>query len=235
MTAAARSLPRRALAAGLDRLMRGALRGAFRRVEWAGPPPVLPEDAPVVIYANHHSFYDGYLFHVVLAEVLGRTGTIWMHDWDHYPFFAAAGAQPFPPDDPARRAATLRRTIRRMRRTPDLALILFPEGRLHPPDDGVLPFDDALVARLGRLLPAAAWCPVAVHVTWRGEARPTAILTAGTPHAEPDGGERARLETLLEALRCGAPLRARTLLEGRTGAPERFRFTALRGLCERLL
>lgn len=223
------------LAHALDRLIRRSLRRAFRRVVWVGPPPDLPADAPVVLYANHHSFYDGYLFHVLLGDLLQRPGTLWMHDWDRYPFFALAGVQPFPPDDPARRAATLRRTVRRMRERTALALVLFPEGRLHAPDEGIAPIDDALVRRLGRLLPAAAWCPIVVHVTWHGDALPIAFLTAGAPHAAPDGKERERLETLLHTLRTAPPADARTLLEGRAGPPDRWSFAPFRPFFERFL
>src|SRR5690606_20216387 len=101
---------------GMKRLVEAmivrALKGAFRRVCWVGPPPALVPGRPVVLYANHHSFFDGYLLWLLLARHLRRPATLWMRDWDRFPFFAAVGVQPFPDEDPARRAATLRRTLR---------------------------------------------------------------------------------------------------------------------------
>ena len=72
--------------------MRQALRRAFRRVSWAGPPPTLPPHTPVVLYANHHNFYDGYLAWLVIHHMLQRPTLTWMAEWDRYPFFAAVGA-----------------------------------------------------------------------------------------------------------------------------------------------
>lgn len=217
------------------RLMQRALRRAFRRVVWVGPLPTLPSGRPLVLYANHHSFYDGYLLWLVADRLFGRPCTLWMADWERYPLFAASGAQPFPPDDPAARAATLRRTARRFRERPDTVLIYFPEGRLHPPDEGVLPFDEALVARLGRLFPDALWWPVALHVTWWNEAHPTVLMAGGTPHATPPHDTRSRLAALLEGLRSAPPEATHVLLEGRRGPNESHDLRLLSPLFRRFL
>ena len=39
-----------------------ALRRAFRRVVWVGDWNPPPDDAPVILYSNHHAFYDAQIF-----------------------------------------------------------------------------------------------------------------------------------------------------------------------------
>ncbi len=213
--------PDRPLAAALvRRVVRRDLRRAFRRVCWAGPLPELPADAPLVLYANHHNYYDGHLLWLLLHHVLGRPGLLWMEEWTRFPLFAPLSVLPFPPDDAARRAATVRRTLRRMHRVPQTTLLYFPEGRLHPPEDGVLPFPDDAARRLARLLPAEAWWPVALHVTWWGEARPTALLAGGAPHVPADGRFHARLSEVWHTLRTATPRSTHVLLDGRRARSE---------------
>lgn len=208
----------------VEGLLRTELRRAFRRVYWVGPwPPSLP-NSPVIAYANHHHYYDGHLGWLLFQECLDRPTTLWMAEWDEYPFFGAVGAQPFPPEDSARRAATLRRTARRFQDTPETVLIYYPEGELHSPDEGIRPFGGDVTRRLARLYPTAQWWPFAIHVSWRGHARPTAFLTGGPVH-EADGHERERLTEEWSALQQPAPSPLHPLMEGRASASEVWSFS----------
>jgi len=214
--------------------LRWDLRRTFRRVTWVGPRlPELP-DGPVIAYANHHHFYDGHLAWLLFRAHLNRRPTVWMEEWDRFPFFAAVGAQPFPPDAPARRAATIRRTARRFRARPRSALVYYPEGTLHPSEDGIQEFRPEAMARLARLYPTATLWPYAVHVTWRNEASPTALLTGGSPH-EPDGQEHARLHRLWRRLKTSDDPPTITLLHGRRSPEERWDFSFASAFFERYL
>lgn len=218
----------------VEALLRFGLRRTFRRVCWVGDwPPSLP-DGPVIAYANHHHFYDGHLAWLLFRNQLERPSTVWMADWERAPFFTAVGAQPFPEDDPARRAATVRRTGRRFRAQPRTVLVYYPEGTLHPPDEGILAFDASAIQRLARLYPNVTWWPYSVHVTWRDEARPTALLTGGVPH-KPDGKERARLQRLLDTLVEGGTHSTKTLLRGYRSFEEQWSFSLLSSFFERYL
>lgn len=227
--------------------MRHDLTSAFRRVVWVGAwPPPLP-DGPLICFANHHHFYDGHLCWLLLTRRLGRPSTIWMAEWDRFPFFAAVGAQPFPRDDAARRAATVRRTARRFRNAPRTVLVYFPEGDLYPPDGGIRSFPEAALGRFARLYDDAAWWPLAIHVTWRGDARPTALLAGGTPRDAPGRADaetaRSRLQRIWNELRTfsasDGPLhahpRTETLLDGRRSASDLWSFSFATSFFDRYL
>jgi hypothetical protein len=228
VTSAARALVRLAL----ERVMLRDLRSTFRRVVWAGPGPVELPAGPLVLYANHHYVHDTYLLWLLAGHTLGRPARVWVEEWNRVPVFAPLGAMPFPADDPTVRSSTIRSTVRWLDGGRDPVLFLYPEGRLGPPDAGIAPFK-ADLGRLARVLPErVAWVPAAIHVTWWGEARPTALLAIGAPHATPDGAEDDRLETLIGSLAFIRPADvtnglSRVLLEGRRGMDER---TNLRGM-----
>jgi len=210
-----------------EALLRFDLRRSFQRVCWVGEwPPDVPE-GPLIAYANHHHFYDGHLAWLLFRARMNRCPTLWMAEWDRFPFFAAVGAQPFPPDAPSRRAATIRRTARHFRNRPRPVLVYYPEGTLHSPDDGIRAFDPSALQRLGELYPEASWWPYAVHVTWWDDATPTALLAGGDSH-EPDGQERTRLQHLWQLLRTPDRPSTHLLLQGYGSLEEwwDFSFTA---------
>lgn len=215
-------------------MLRYDLHSSFRRVYWVGAwPPPLP-DAPVIAYANHHHYYDGHLGWLLFREHLGRPTTLWMAEWDRFPFFGAVGAQPFPPDDPAERARTLHRTRTRFKKTPETVLIYYPEGELRQPDEGIGPFNSNGIERLSGIYERAVWWPFAIHVTWNGNARPIALLTGGSAH-DADGDEHDRLLTHWRRLQ-DPPYDNRTLLlEGSESASERWSFSLTRAFFSRYL
>lgn len=218
----------------VEAMLQFDLRRAFRHVYWVGEwPPALP-NGPVIAYANHHHYYDGHLGWLLFQEHLNRSATLWMAEWDRFPFFGAVGAQPFPPDDAARRAATLRRTARRFREAPRTVLIYYPEGKLRPPDEGIAPFNREAVARFASLYPEARWFPLAIHVTWRGDARPTALLTGGPPH-DVDGQEHERLLNHWQNLHRSDHSSLHLLSEGSPSAAEQWSFSFAASFFERYL
>lgn len=225
--------------AAVERLIERSLRRSFRRVVWVGPEPwhgadaVLSPGRPLVLYTNHHSFYDGYFLWLLARRVMDRPPLLWMNEWARIPLFGPLGTLPFPPDDAAQRLATIRETARRLRDDPRHVFLYFPEGELRSPDAGVAEFSRDAFRRLAKLFPdATQWWPVGIHVTWWGEDRPTALLTGGAPHDAPTG-ERDRLDALLETLRTTAPNTGRVLLDGRPSAHERWDLSVLAPLFRR--
>ncbi len=204
----------------VSRIMLSSLRKGFRRICWVGPLPNFEHNLPIVAYANHHTFYDGYVMWLLARELLGRETMLWMEDWDRFPFFAAVGAYPFPLDEPRRRLSTIRKTTRRMTADPNSFLIYFPEGELHPPEAGLLPIDTNNLKQLDRIFPDKYWWPISIHMTNRGETLPTLLLSGGTPHLSVTGQESQNLEKGLAFLKEAPHACSRLLLEGKKSDDE---------------
>lgn len=219
----------------VERIMLSSLRKAYRRVCWIGPIPNFDPDRPIVLYANHTTFHDGYLLWLVSKSLFNREVHLWMEEWDAFPLFGAVGARPFPRDDARQRIHTIRSTAHFLRDKPNSTLIYFPEGELHPPEEGVLPFPENVMPRLGNILPDAYWFPVGVHLTTRGEAQPTLMLTGGEPHMSPDGKERDRLVACVDLLQSRALDCERVLLGGKKSPDESWNMGFLRPFFRRYL
>ena len=154
-------------------MIRRSVRKAFHTVHWL-PPKETPK-APAILVANHHGWHDGYLMYLA-ATKLGVRVVDWIAEFDAFPLFAKVGGMRFPHDDPAARAATIRRTIRLMR-DDGRSLLLFAEGVLHRPP-GLMPFGKALET-VAHAVPAANVIPVAIRYELAMHERPEAWVRFG--------------------------------------------------------
>jgi len=163
---------------------------------------------PVILFANHHYWWDGYLGYW-LIRAWGRRMVVWMEAYRRFPPFRATGALPFPPDDPQVRARTVRRTVQILRTEP-AALLLFPEGVLHGDTERLLPFQRSL-HWLACRVPQATLLPLAIHIEPSYHQYPRAFLSVGAPFQSASTDETAWLaeaagavETLLRQTRADA-------------------------------
>ncbi len=219
-----------------ERTIRSELRSGLRRAVGVGGLEADPAPGrPLVVYANHHVYPDSFLLWFLTTQVWNRPMVVWMEAWDRAPLFGPVGALPFPADDARRRTRTVRETTRRMTADSKTALYLFPEGTQRIPGDGLGPFR-ADLERMARLLPSeTAWVPVGITTEWWGENRPTAVLAMGDVHDAPDGNERQRLESALEAAHAARPSDdLPVLFEGSPGADERWDLSRLAPFFERV-
>ncbi|GIV13844.1 MAG: lysophospholipid acyltransferase family protein [Armatimonadetes bacterium] len=134
-----------------------------------------------VFYANHHYWWDGYLCYQ-LARTWHRKAIGWMEAYRRFPPFGLLGALPFPPDNPARRAQTVRQTLEWLQ-SEKRVFFLFPEGRLHPNTHELLPFQRSL-AWLAKRLPEVGVAPLAITIQPSYHQYPVAYLTVGEPLPE---------------------------------------------------
>lgn len=157
-------------------MIRRSTRARLRNLWWN--PPQRDLTPPVILYANHHGWLDGYLmFHAVTK--LGLRSLDWIEEFDAFPLFAKVGGMRFARNDAMDRAKTIRRTIRLMR-TEKRSLVLFPEGTLHRPP-GLLPFQPTLDL-MARSVPGVSLVPVAILYEQSMHERPEAWLGFGEPH-----------------------------------------------------
>lgn len=168
------------LGLAVDRMIRRSVRKAFHTVHWNAP--AAPE-APAILVANHHGWHDGYLMYLAATQ-MGLRVVDWIAEFDAFPLFAKVGGMRFPADDPAARAATIRRTIRLMREE-RRSLLLFAEGVLHRPP-GLMTFGKALET-VARGVPGVRVVPVAIRYELSMHERPEAWLRFGTEVPVGDG------------------------------------------------
>jgi hypothetical protein len=163
---------------------------------------------PVILFANHHYWWDGYLGYW-LIRAWGYRAIAWMEAYRRFPPFGTLGALPFPPDDPVARACAVRRTVQILRTEP-AALLLFPEGVLHGDTERLLPFQRSL-HWLACRVPQATLLPLAIHIEPSYHQYPRAYLSVGAPFQSASTDETAWLaeaagavETLLRQTRADA-------------------------------
>ena len=157
-------------------MIRRTVKSRLRNLYWS--PPKDPLKQPVIFYANHHGWLDGYLMFEALTK-LDIHFLDWIEEFDSFPLFSKVGGMRFAKDDIIGRANTVRATIKLMR-SEDRSLILFPEGILHRPPN-LLPFGRSLEV-VANKVPNASLVPVAIYYELSMHERPEAWLSFGEPH-----------------------------------------------------
>lgn len=165
----------------VGRMIRRSVRHAFRRVYWM--PPAEPVQQPAILVANHHGWHDGYLMYHLVTR-FGLRSLDWIAEFDAFPLFAKIGGLPYPPADPLRRAASVRRTIRLMHEE-RRSLVLFAEGELHR-GPGLLPFGRSLEV-VARKVEGVQVVPVAIRYDVSLHERPEAFILIGEPVQQGEG------------------------------------------------
>lgn len=204
---------------------------ALRLARW-GEPPDAAEGAPLVVYANHPSWWDGAVFILLAAGLFPRRESYAPIDaamLERYRFFARIGAFGVDLGSP-RGAAAFLRASREILARPDRALWVTPQGRFvdsRARPAGLRPG----VAHLPELAPKAGFLPLAIEYTFWTERGAEALCAFGPLRRGPEllGLNRAKRLALLErdlaatqdrlaedAMRRD-PGRFRALVEGRPG------------------
>jgi 1-acyl-sn-glycerol-3-phosphate acyltransferase len=193
-------------------MIRRNVRARFHRVYWQ--PPNLPEDRPFVVVPNHHGWHDGYIMYLALTK-LKISFVDWITEFDSFPLFRYVGGMPFPADDPARRATTIRQSLQWMQRGG--SLLLFAETELHRPPE-LLSFG-RMLEFVRKKVPNSLILPVAIRYELSVHERPEAIVRFGSP-TEDGQAARVAIEALLKLPFC--PTRLDVLAEGTGDVNERW-------------
>lgn len=168
-------------------MIRRSVRARFHSVRWI--PPSTELKGPVIFVANHHGWHDGYLMYHLVTE-LGLPSLDWIQEFDAFPLFSKVGGMPYPRNNPAKRAATIKRTIREMRQ--GRSLMLFAEQHLHYPPE-LMKFGRALELVASKV-PGVTVVPVAIRYEMSMHERPEAYMSVGDPvEVGPDLSHRTRL------------------------------------------
>lgn len=180
-------------------MIRSSVRRAFHTVHWI--PPKNPVVEPAIFVPNHHGWHDGYVMYLALRALgLRQPFLDWIQEYASFPLFGKVGGMPFPANDPAARAATVKRTIRLMREE-QRNLLLFAEGILHRPPE-VMTFGKSLEL-VATKVEGSTVVPVAIRYEHSVHERPECWIMFGEPVVPgKDLAYRTRLEvkTLLDLL-----------------------------------
>ena len=158
-------------------------RDARVRTRVAGLPAQLARDVPLLLAANHVSWWDPFTlrevqralrpaapFHTVMLE----------SELARRPFFRRLGVVGLDPASPASLRGCIRQLRRLLDERPDAAVCFFPQGRIWPSFKRPLAFRPG-IGLLARELAPLVVLPVGLHVEPLNATRPTVFASAGAP------------------------------------------------------
>ncbi|XYH99135.1 lysophospholipid acyltransferase family protein [Sorangium sp. So ce1128] len=168
---------------------RSRIHGAFGAVLARGVEAAraLSAEAPLLLVANHSSWWDPLVILHVSQHLLGADGYAMMNadNLRRLPFFALVGAFGVDLDLPSDGMAAIRYAARLLER-PGRAVWIFAQGQERPSDERPLGFR-AGAAQVARAARRARVLPVALRYEFAGEERPRLYLAIGEPVAPPLG------------------------------------------------
>ncbi len=154
-----------------------------RATRIAGSPSDLPGGLPLLLVANHLSWWDGFILREVHQRVRpGGSLHIVMLEEElrKRPFLRRLGGVGLTPGSPASLRALLRDLTAQREREPTLAVLFFPQGRIWPSHRRPLGFRGG-VRLLGRALAPVTVLPIGLHMEWGNHMSPTAFVSFSPP------------------------------------------------------
>ena len=151
----------------------------------AGLPRSLPGGVPLVLAANHVSWWDAFTLREVQRILRPRAPVYTLmagRELRRHPRFAWIGAFGMDAGRPASVLAAVRFLRARVCERPDAAVIFFPQGRIWPSQRRPLGFRRGIEAFARHAAPCVV-LPVAIHHEPLGAPAPTVFVSAGDPVA----------------------------------------------------
>lgn len=165
-------------------LGRRGLWKAFRAVRFraAGPLPASPDrlTEPLIFYANHNTFWDGYLAHVLFRQVYGLEGYLMMdlQQMRRFKFFSWAGVFSVDRANGRQAMRSLDYIAGELQGGPGRALWIFPQGEISPQERRPLGFQSGLARLIRRVGPCYVY-PVAVRYEFFTQSQPEFLISVG--------------------------------------------------------
>ena len=167
----------------------------------AGLPRALPRDVPLVLAANHVSWWDAFTLREV-HRILRPDSPVYTlmteRELRRFPFFALIGAFGMDAERRASVLAAMRFIRARMDERRDATLVFFPQGRIWPSHRRPLGFRRGIEAFARRISPCIV-LPVALHHEPLSAPAPTVFVSAGLPVAVDGDLDHHALESVVEA------------------------------------
>jgi 1-acyl-sn-glycerol-3-phosphate acyltransferase len=179
-----------AASAAFDLVFRPWRRRRLHVAPWIDRPVDLPADRPLVLIANHTSWWDGFLLRDLHAAL--RPGTpmytvMTEAELRKHPFLRLLGAVPLQPGSPGSLLRLLRSLGDAVQQRPATTIVFFPQGRIWPSARRPLGFQRGVETLLRAVGPCTV-LPVGIHIEPLNHAAPTAFVTLGQPRPYPGPG-----------------------------------------------
>ncbi len=165
-------------------LARRGLWKSFHEVRFraSGPLPAPPSrlDVPLIFYANHNTWWDGYLALMVTRQLYGLDGYLMMdvRQLRRYRFFRWAGVFSVDQENGREALRSIDYIARELQQGPGRCLWIFPQGQIQPQEGRPLAFHSGL-AHLIRRVGRCYVYPVAVRFEFLREQYPDIFVEVG--------------------------------------------------------
>jgi 1-acyl-sn-glycerol-3-phosphate acyltransferase len=156
----------------------------------SGLPAGVPAHLPLLLAANHTSWWDGFLLRSLQRRLRPHASlfTVMLEsELRRRPFFRLMGVVGIDPDSPASIRKLLRFVHSRRKEEDDFVFSFFPQGRIRPSTVRPLEFRPGIGA-VARALAPVAILPVGIHFEMLEHPSPTAFLRCGPLFTSEDGG-----------------------------------------------
>ena len=165
-------------------MARRSLYRAFHAVhlQAAQPLPAPPSKLaiPIIFYANHHSWWDGYLAQILVRQIYGLEAYLMMdvQQLRRYRFFSWAGCFSVDRQDGREALRSIIYVNQELKAKPGRALWIFPQGEIRPQEQRPLAFYPGLAHLIKRLGPCYTY-PVATRFEFTREQFPEIFIRVG--------------------------------------------------------
>jgi len=149
----------------------------------AGSPTHPPRGLPLLLVANHVSWWDGFILREVQQKVRpgGALHIVMLEEeLRKRPFLRRLGGVGLTPGSPASLRALLRDLTTQRETEPTLSVLFFPQGRIWPSHRRPLGFRGG-VRLLGRALAPVTVLPTGLHMEGGNHMSPTAFVSFAPP------------------------------------------------------
>ena len=151
----------------------------FHALKLIGDPPQIPSELPLLIIANHGTWWDGFFVYLLNLRVLHRTLYVMMleEQLERYSFFSRVGAFGIRQGMPRSVIESLGYSAGVLH-APGTALCLFPQGEMRSPRVRPLGFQRGVEKILAMHGGDVCILPVAMRCEHLGNRRPEAFFLA---------------------------------------------------------
>jgi chlorobactene lauroyltransferase len=165
-------------------MCRRSLYRAFHAVHFRAAEPLLAPpsklDRPVIFYANHHTWWDGYLAEIVTRQVYGLDAYLMMdvRQLRRYIFFTWAGCFSVDRENGREALRSVEYITKILKEKPGRGLWIFPQGEIRPQEQRPLQFYPGLAHTIKRVGACYVY-PVATRFEFTREQFPEIFISVG--------------------------------------------------------